>query len=198
MKSLEPNTLASLPPSISRYFPSNYVFVRYGVHGEGSCFFLSVCVAKNHKNFLYVSPSEQKQIGREFRCAFANKITDAAWHEHMESRNLNTMTVAEARRKFCTATTWADEAMITFVSKELGLNIIFIDTENEKLYCGVHGQRDEPMIIVLWVERSHFEPVGVVHDVRDDATAVQFLFDPVADATIIDHVMNKYVTQCDV
>lgn len=198
MDTATPNTLSLLPAKVAKHFPPDVPFARLGVWGEGSCFFLSICAAKNHKGYLTASPEEQRRIGREYRCAFSKKITDERWSEHMREHKLTGLTAAEARRNFCTSTVWANEPMITFVSKELGLNVLFIDTESSKMYCGVHGDAEEPMVVVLWVERAHFEPVGAIRATRDAQTGMQFMFSPHADARIVNHVINAYAAQCDV
>ena len=195
MDTATPNTLTMLPPDVAAYFPSDVSFVRYGVWGEGSCFFLSICAALNHKNYLHLPPAEQKRIGREYRCDFSKHITDERWNEFASQHGFD-MTPSQARRVFCNSKKWANQAMITFVSQVLGLNILFIDTESSEIYCGVHGGSDEPMIVVLWVARAHFEPIGVARGLGKDSTAVQFVFDPIKDAPIVDHIVNKYQAQC--
>lgn len=196
MKTATPNTLSLLPLPVAHHFPPDVSFVRLGTHGDGTCFFHSICAAQNHKNYLTQDVAEQKRIGREYRCAFSKQITDTRWDAFANTNGFTEMSADQARRNFCTSTTWANQAMITFVSQVMRLNILFIDTEGSKMYCGVHGGSDEPMIVVLWVEHAHFEPVGAVRGLQSDKTAVQFVFDPVMDASIVDHVVNMYKAQC--
>jgi hypothetical protein len=66
------------------------------------------------------------------------------------------------------------------------------------MYCGVHGAANEPLIVILWVQRMHFEPVGACRGVLPDKTAIQFVFDPEKDTNIVDHIMNNYGGQCSV
>jgi len=152
----------------------------------------------NHRGYLDATGEQQKRIGSEYRCRFAQKITDERWNEFMETTGDETLNAAQARRNFCTSTTWANQPMITFVSQVLSLNILFIDTSISKLFCGVHGNANEPMIIILWVERSHFEPVGACRALHPKKTGVQFVFDPVRDAQVVNHIVDAYRAQCDV
>ena len=198
MDTATPRTLALLPPQVAAYFPPSVPFVRYGTHGDGSCFFHSLSAAQNLQDYLTSTPAEQKRIGREYRCKFSKHITDEKWNEFASQHGFTDMTPAQARRNFCNSKTWANQSMITFVSQMLGLNILFIDTDSSKLYCGVHGGDDEPMVVILWVERAHFEPVGAARALAPDSTAVQFVFDPIKDSAVVDHIVNKYAAQCAV
>jgi hypothetical protein len=199
MNALSANELSLLPDKIQKYFPQDVPFVRLGTHGDGTCFFHSVCAAHNEKGYLTARPEEQKRIGRQYRCNFSKHITDKKWAEVLRHKGVNRkMSAEQARRNFCNSRAWANQEMITFVSRVLGINFLFIDTESCKLYCGVHGEPDEPMIVVLWIQHSHFEPVGACRQVAKDNTAVQFVFHPVRDANVIDHIINKYSGQCDI
>ena len=196
MDAATPNTLTLLPKSVAQYFPPDIPFVRLGVWGYGSCFFLSVCAALNQKGYLTASSAEQKRIGNKYRCDFSKHVTDERWNEFAVEHGITDMTPHQARRNFCNAKTWANEGMIRFVSQVLRMNILFIDTDASKLFCGVHGDSKEPMIVVLWVKRSHFEPVGACRQLGKDKTAVQFVFDPEKDADVVNHIVEKYQGQC--
>lgn len=197
MDSATPNKLSLLPPAVASHFPPDTPFVRLGVWGNGSCFFNSLCAAQNHRGYITATPDQQKRIGAEYRCNFSKKITDERWEEFSKRTNVIDMTAEQARRNFCNSKTWANQPMITFVSEVLGMNILFIDATISKLYCGVHGGSDDPLVVVLWVERAHFEPVGACRAIRDNETSVQFIFDPINDANIVNHITNAYQAQCE-
>lgn len=190
-------TLTTLPSSINAYFPDDVPFVRYGTHGDGTCFFHSVCAARNEQNYLNTTPAEQKRIGRQYRSNFTKHVTDKQWDTFCEENGFDTP-ADKARKDFRNSKHWANQAMIQFVANILKLNLLFIDTEQSKLYCGVHGGAEDPLIIILWVKMAHFEPVGAVRALGDTRTGVQFVFDPVKDKDVVGHIMNSYKGQCAV
>ena len=196
MNPANPSTLQLLPSKIqNKFFPADTPFVRYGTHGDGTCFFHSVCAARNEHGYLTVPHQEQQRIGREYRCRFSKHITDGIWGEYARKNNVD-LTAEQARRKFCNSRTWANQAMIQFVAQVMHLNLLFIDSDGENIYCGVHGDPSEPMIVIMWVQRSHFEPVGVVRGMKTGQTAVQFVFDPQEDASIVNHILGAYKGEC--
>jgi hypothetical protein len=197
MQVATPRTLALLPPEVQANFPPTVPFVRYGTHGDGTCFFHSVCAARNEQGYLHTTAAEQKRIGRQYRRDFTRHITDARWTEFAGRHGLD-ISPAQIRRDFRNSRHWANQGMIQFVADVMKLNIMFVDTSTSKMYCGVHGGASEPLIMILWVKRMHFEPVGACRGVTPDKTGVQFVFDPRADADIVDQLMNKYNGQCAV
>lgn len=196
MDTAVPRTLSLLPPPVDRYFPQHIPFLRYGTHGDGTCFFHSVCAAHNEQGYLQTTASEQKRIGRQYRRDFTKHVTDSKWNSFCDANNIDDITPEQARRNFRNSRHWANQGMIQFVADTLKLNILFIDTNKSKLYCGVHGDSKEPLIVILWVQQAHFEPVGACRAVDGQKTGVQFMFDPVKDAAVVDHIMNKYKGQC--
>lgn len=199
MNPLSLNAIEYLPPGLQG-LPSSKTFARVGVHGDGSCFFHSVCVAQNKHNYHTRSPEQQQRIGQAFRCEFARDyITPETWNTFVEENPQYSTPYNEIVENFCNSRYWANEHMIKFFSKMLDLNIVFIDAEKAEMYCGVHGnETKEPLIIILWVKKSHFEPVGLVHGADENRTDLQFMFDPVSDAAVVNDVMNRYKTQCSV
>lgn len=197
MKIALPGSVSLLPTDVQVNFPPQVPFVRYGTHGDGTCFFHSVCAARNEQGYLNTTPDEQKRIGRQYRRDFTKHVTDERWNEFARTHGIST-TPDQVRKDFRNSKHWANQGMIQFVADVMNLNIMFIDTNTSKMYCGVHGDATEPMIIILWVQHMHFEPVGACRGVQPDKTGVQFVFHPKADADVVDHVMNKYGGQCSV
>lgn len=199
MKPETPGNVSLLPDTLA-FFPPNTVFVRYGTHGDGTCFFHSVCASRNEHNYLHVPGDVQKRIGRQFRRDFTKHVTDAVWDAFQQKNDSNeeTVTAEKARHNFRDTKLWANQSMIQFVASVMKLNLLFIDETNSSIYCGVHGDPYDPMIIILWVNRSHFEPVGMCRGLRGDTTGVQFVFDHKKDADVVDHVMGVYMGNCSV
>lgn len=190
---------------VALYFPTitrRVLFARYGVHGDGSCFFHSLCCAVD-PDYVKSSSSEQKRKGREYRQKFKQYLTDERWAQFLQRHNLHDvkLTAGELRSSFGDPKVWADEIMIRFVSSALKLNILFIDMTNGSIYCGVHGREEEPLIVVLWIKRSHFEPLCVITatDAKNPGRVkAQFQFLPQRDRDIVDAVLRNYQAQCKV
>ena len=198
--SLDTEELAFLPRWYTKtYFPrfrKPIIMGRRGVFGDGSCFFHALCAAQNTKNYLHVPPSVQKSIGHTFRCAFNKHINKQRWAKFLADRHLDPdVNFPQIQRQFCTSNHWADEIMITLVTDVLRLNIIFIDTLNGKIYCGVKGGRKHPLIMILWNNHKHFEPVFVVREI-DGVSQPQFKFFWDKDKDVINSIMNVYKKQC--
>ena len=205
---LKAHALREVPPKVQKQILGYDVekngkegFVRYGVHGKGTCFFHSVCAACNFDNYLGRPRKDQLAIGRKFRCDFTRQLTDEQWQKFLKKQGLplsGGQDAAAMRRKFCESGEWADETMIRYVSDRLGLNMVFVDVDGNRMYCGVKGQpKQQPTLVVLWLARSHFEPLGLVVKPKQPGKAhVQFLFDPVKDAGIVRGVMETYGAQC--
>lgn len=200
MEALEPKQLRLLPPSLrDTYFRSNSLFARYGVPGDGSCFFHSLCAARNTNDYLHVDRFAQQTIGRRFRCAFTDHLTDGRWERFIKYRKIEGgVDAATARKHFCNGKHWADETMIRYVSDVLKMNLVFIDTSTEKIYCGVRGKLQEPLVIILWLNHSHFEPLVRLRDfdANDRKIGAQLMFDSKEDSDVVNSVMNNYRAQC--
>lgn len=215
--------LALLPRWYSKYFEikTGPVLVgRRGVHGDGSCFFHAVCVALNTQNYLHVPPTEQKHIGHVFRCNFNNHITNRRWNAFLKKHDVQTdVTFEKLKQNFCTNHFWADEMMIKLVSDVLRLDLIFLNGNTGEIYCGVHGKKKDPMIVIMWIKESHFEPVFCIRYTNHGSAApespsdnelaaqvsgagsnvkVQFKFTWEHDSDIINSVLNNYRRQCSV
>lgn len=116
------------------------------------------------------------------------------------------------REGLCNPSTWADEVTIKHASRELNANILFLDIERQKFYCGVHnaevlksGKRGasqnsrQPTVIVHWCNHVHFEPLARLCDVGALTTKVQMAFwpeDSAEDAAIVNAIMRTYAKEC--
>lgn len=179
---------------------NRFLFGRLGVHGDGTCFFHSLCAALNTDDYLHRTQKEQQQIGHDYRCDFTKYITEERWDKFKRKRDVqDSLSLDEVKEHFCNNKHWADETMIKFVSDVLKLNIIFIDTDKYKVYCGVRGHKLEPLVVVLWINKSHFEPMFRILDHRLDnkELQVQFKFNISKDKDVIDLLMSTYSMQCD-
>lgn len=182
-------------------FPGRVLFARYGVHGDGSCFFHSLCAAVD-PTYVQADASTQARMGHTYRKQFKKYLTDERWNQFVQRHKITTeLTAGKVRSSFGDSTVWADEIMIRFVSSALKMNIVFIDTNNSAIYCGVHGRDDEPLVVVMWIDRSHFEPLCVIKGVQGnkcESVDAQFLFHPQRDKDVVDAVLHNYQAQCSV
>lgn len=199
-KTLEPNEMTLLPDEVlKKMFPSNELFARYGTEGKGSCFFNSVCAALNKRDYLKLTEEQQGVVGVKFRKAFTEHLTKERWDRFKRKRKItDPISADQVIENFNDPTYWANETIIKYVSDVMKLNIIFIDMTAGTIYCGVRGHKSEPLIMITWLNKSHFEPVCRVLNMSDDAKEVQlsFVFDMKNDATVVNSVMNSYQAQC--
>ena len=206
MQPLETGSIQPINSKMKEMFwpKSKKIFIRYGVNGEGTCFWHSVCAAINYKGYLKKTASQQRKLGQQFRCDFANNIDVEDWNQFMNKRNISSRvrriakTKKQLDKQFCTFDKWADESHIRWTGKELGLNIIFIDEMKNKIYCGVNGKRSDPMVVILWIRHSHFEPMGVLHKFNQNTKTadIQLMFDPRHDSSVVTPLLTSYVGQC--
>lgn len=179
-----------LAPSVAkRYFGKEASkMMTYGVDGSGSCFFHSIMVAMNPYNFRNRSVRTQKKLAEEFRCK-AKDIDTPVF------RALSKAQKADYVKRLCEPKTWAENVMISHTRDLLGLNLVFLNDQcGFNVYCGIAGDPKEPMVIVRWVSKSHFEPI-----VRRNADgSLQGLFDPseASDKGVVDSVMKQVRAQC--
>ncbi|MCH9716390.1 MAG: hypothetical protein K0U52_04815 [Gammaproteobacteria bacterium] len=200
MRPLDQQQVRLLPQSFQdKYLGKHKEFGRYGVSGDGTCFFHSICAAKNVNDYLHKSPKEQERIGHRFRCGFTQHLTEERWnrfkrHQHIQGG----IDAATARRHFCDNRKWANEIMIRYVAEALKINLIFIDQKSNQVYCGIRQQSNRPLIIIMWIDQMHFEPIVQIRERQGDQIGVQFLFDPKnqRDQDIIRHIYSSYALQC--
>lgn len=184
-------------------------FARMGVLGDGSCFFHSVCAITNRKNYLFQNEENQKKIAYEFRCDFG-KIFTKDEYNMLSDKSKSTKSFDEEHDGFCAPKVWADEVMIKFASKVLGINLVFLDLKNKKAYCGVHLNKTVESVkenesipqstgIVAWVNHSHFEPIIRIDDAEKGI--ITTLFEPnkyKEDDNAVRAFMKYYLKQCKI
>ena len=209
MEALKNMSVVELPSRLTcSWMKGEGRFARMGVQGDGSCFFHSICSLLNLNNYLFMSESKQKEIAYEFRCNFSNKFTRAQYNE-LSDKSSSKKSYEEEHDGFCSPKVWADEIMIRYASRALNMNLIFLDLENDKAYCGVHGEEANGNItagsavkqktgIVAWVKRQHFEPIVRIDDA--ESGLITTVFEPETnenDAKLIKQFMETYVDSCN-
>lgn len=184
-----------------------YVY-RLGTPGFGSCFFDSVCAAMNYRGYLSKSIREKAAIVSEYRCSFASKLVQSKWDDFRARREVSSSfpaNVDDMKRQLCNPKIWAKEAMILFVSDELGINIIFLDDKNERMHCGIHGSSPltQPTIFILWIQNSHFEPIALClsqnpGNKTNHAHTLKMVFEPSNpnDTLFLNKVLDAYRKSC--
>lgn len=135
-----PGHVYELEPALCRrLFGGTGRYARYGVIGDGSCFFHSVCVVLNYKGYVTAARERQAALAHEFRCRFQAKFDKHAF-AYFAGGTTAHKGYAETKAGMCKPDVWADETIIKHAAHVLGLNIIFVDFDRAgKLYCNVHG-----------------------------------------------------------
>ena len=184
-------------------------WARVGVVGEGSCFFHSICYVTNRDNYVNKNTKEQMEIAAGFRChTFKDKFTPSVYEEFKSTVPSNDKSYETLMNDFCTPSVWADEVMIKFAARLLGINILFLDLTSETMYCNVHSketlakvEQDEPInqptMVVAWVSRSHFEPIVKIINAKEGR--LRTMFNPAisrADYDTVKYIMTRLSSDC--
>jgi len=186
--------------------PEGGVLAHMGTLGDGTCLFHSMCAALNVKGYNTASTARRAAIGAQFRAAFTHTLTEPRWRAFLAKQShvppeYESASVATVRSWFRDAARWADEIMIKYVNDYCGADVMFIDATTSKLYCGVRGaEPTQPVIMILWLDHSHFEPVLLIqkHCKKTRRVQCKMCFDPddPADARIIRAFRAQMKTQC--
>lgn len=193
---LAPNRLMLLTSAIvHKYFDGEHMY-RYGVLGDGSCFYYSLCAATNCNNYLYESQPKQVKIGKKFRCSFTDNLTPSKWKAFVQQHGFLEQDLRTVKDKFCTPSVWADEPLIQYVMEHTGLDIVFVDETLTRLYCNVGNPSAQKVVIILWSNKSHFEPVARVTATKRGKTQVQMLFHKKRDREFLESFLSKFTSEC--
>lgn len=203
MSALEPGDMEPLPAEMARrlfphFDPKNVV--RMGTHGDGSCFFHSLASIVNYKGYLEKSSEDRLGLGREFRCAFQGAMSPKVWNDIVDTTPHNIKRpFHDVKRGFCMPHEWADESMIKYTSATTGLNILFIDARTHDFYCMVNGNESEQdSVVVLWIDREHFEPVLFVRKRCEDHLHLHGILDRHKAVSTVHHLVTAFANQCAV
>ena len=161
-----------LPANVATTFfkPFSNVIRRYGVHGDGSCFFHSIACATNVDNYYDRNLEDRKQIGLRLRKKIETHLSrggEEKWVAFWKRRKLSEKALARVPsfdtmlEQVQNTSTWAATHMIMYAMQKLRLNHVFIDATTNRIYCGVVSmkRKNRPLVIILWVDHAHFEPV---------------------------------------
>lgn len=196
--------------------------LRRGVHGDGSCFFHTICYALDIQGYRSQRKHDQVRTCEEFRWSLFGRLKPHEWARFLTKHNFsvpkwlapllkhNPATDADMlvmADNLCNRSVWADEAMIVFTSKKMDVNAMFFDTQLNKLYCGVNGSPNQRTLLILWVDKSHFELLcknqndpnqNNNHDQTQshNQNEPQCVFDPVKDKEFIARMFKGYKSQC--
>lgn len=155
-----------------QYFPGSQFLRSFGVHGVGNCFFDSIACAMNLNRYHARTLDEREQIGLQLRKKVARRLAregergwDRFWNRRRDSiRTSNNAfpNYVDVVRQVEDPSVWASAPLIVYVMAKLNLNHLFLDDTSESLYCGVanFALHDRPLLIILWKNSQHFEPVA--------------------------------------
>ena len=180
---------------VSNYFDNNDQFKRYGVHEDGSCFFHTICAAKNINDYRNRTHEERAKIGRQFRKKIRKRVSKQNWDSIWKRRGVTQSKgrlpeVETIKHMLGNHTTWADVYIILYVMDKININMLFFDLSSDSIYCGVRGLEagNQDSILVAWVNRAHFEPIFRKHETDSDMD--MFLY-PSTDP-FVKRIMARY------
>lgn len=187
MSTLHPGKTTTLPPTMAKLKG----WVRTGVHGDGSCFFHSLATALNA-----CQPTD-KACGHRFRTEeLQGLLTREKWNLFWKKKGFEDSIPSFEKAKTTMPKisgrgAWAYDALIVFCLEEAGYNYIFFDAREGNPFCGVFGElKEKPTIVILWVNASHFEPMGFTEaDGR-----ITYLFPPTHPQVAM--LRDEYMNSC--
>lgn len=160
-------------PLSSSYFEGSETLRPYGVHGKGNCFFDSIACALNCKHYRDTTfLPRREQIGKALRASIEKHLEDlepVGWAGFWNRRKGQFRTTSgdipsydNVLKQVRDPIQWAEAPLIVYTMAKLKLNHLFLDQSTQSLYCGVadFSLQNRPLIIILWVDSQHFEPVG--------------------------------------
>jgi hypothetical protein len=151
MNPLPPGTDGAIPPYLRKLLPP--ASRRFGVFGDtGTCLFHAIATA--------ITGRISKRAGYRLRARIAADTDEEKWRRGWRSYNFKTPPVdlKTFQRKMNDVGVWADMDIIPYIMWYLNLNLNFFD--DNQVYCGVqYYDKNRPNIFIMWVRKSHFEPV---------------------------------------
>lgn len=199
-RNLRPGEIGAVPRAIvRRYFPRG-TWRREGVGDDGSCFFHSLARILNFSDYVNHHPRNRNRLGHNLRRLLREKVTSKSWFDFWKRMRVpahRVPTCFEIRERMRKPSQWADVYMISWIMDYLGLSLYFFDTANDRVYCGVRnracpGPDDCDAGFILWIDHSHFEPIGRCGEPGDASSGVpsEYLLRP--DDPHVSHVERVY------
>lgn len=205
--------LYELPQSVVQRWFEDGRYGRIGTIGDGSCFFHSICYALDTRGYIDATRQKRREMVQKLRRGLARKLTEtdytALTKQLVGSRGPKAY--GDIIRDLETPSTWAEETMIRWTSKTLGLNIVFLNVSDNRndMYCGVHdksvlsaitscGAPEVPTVIVAWVDSAHFELVVRIDGVGPNGVRIRRCFQPddADDQATVRQLMQAYAQAC--
>lgn len=159
---------------------------------------IASCFNFMHKDYTSLPERKQKVLGHKLRKLILDAV-DTKWDSFWKKKTggslelINRVHDASSAKEMLKKTSvWADVYLILFAMHVLHLNILFFDDSSGSIYCGVHGEnmRKQPTIFILWVNKSHFQPILRLTCERGKHK-IKGIFRFGEDA-IVRHVFNKW------
>jgi hypothetical protein len=185
------NSLDKIPTNHAAHLPvlsKGKHWMRYSIHGNGSCFYNSCAAAFHWDKYLNKDLSDQERIGKKLRESFKEAITDENWNKFWKSKGLadHAPSADQARREIADSKVWANLWTIYAFGHYTRTNFVFYDFGNKtrpgQPYCGVTIHPAEQrkgggvvlpvgstlpdnswrLVLISWTRRSHFDPIFIL------------------------------------
>lgn len=211
---------ASVVSALFSKVPLNWTMVRMGTHGTGSCLFQSLAAAINYRGFdpetreLYEFDPEARDgymfqtdldrrgdMGRAFRAWLRAFLTPEFYDEcKAAAPDQVVLPYGDLLAALDDPTVWAENTAIKVLSRALRSNVLFLDSTTQRFYCGMHEAPADvdSTIMVLWLNRSHFEPIMAVVESGPLEMRVLPMFTKANSRLIMDRVYRAYSAQCGI
>ena len=163
-------------------------FVTAGILGYGSCFYHSILLCMNYREYMDSSRKQKSDQVEKLRAELSNTVHgnwDNFW-DNTVKKELRYRIPSEKKAYDDIRNTkiWANIYHIMFFVNyfmrhvwSLKTNVLFIDGASDppSFFCGTDNFKDtDYTILIYWSNRSHFEPIGKVS--KSDNSRICFKF----------------------
>lgn len=134
----------------------------FKVPGDGSCFFHSIAVLTNYCNIRSCADLTKRiKIGLTLR----GKILDKSqWKRFNKSTGFEGL--SPSLEKARAPRYYADDFIINFSARRLGLNLLIYDNLSSDVYLfpcsSKQHKKKRPYLCLRWIDRCHFEPIAEI------------------------------------
>ena len=138
--------------TIFSIIPNGLGVVRVGVVGDGSCYFHSLAAILNYEDSaekILLRKEQPMHIGHRLRAMVHENLVPEVWNKFWEDRGVkNYPSHTTILKKLTDTREWSDLWIIVFSFALFNLDVMFLDVEENKAYCGITGARNSCSVMI--------------------------------------------------
>ena len=183
--SMDYGVFGKLPPNLTKILGKTVR--RYGVHGDGSCFFHSVCAALRPEYIQETNLQKRQSMGLKFRTDLAGGLTEEKYKKCFLKPNeeINAQEFIKFKSSLAKTSEFAGIDMWQYCMQELDVNIFILRLARDEFHCQQDSSDnfgdkcsqspilpDRPTVVIANVRDVHYEPVATL-----ESSTMKFLFE---------------------